>query len=68
MLFLVLTPTSLPPYTHLALFEPQDTYLSLVAHKLLHYLQFASCSLGTPSHLYQTTKLGIKKMSINAHG
>ncbi len=68
MLFIALTQTLLPPYTHLALFEPHDTYLSLVAYKLPQYLQFASCSLGTPSHLYQTTKLGIKKMSINAHG
>jgi hypothetical protein len=60
--------TSLPPYTQLTLFEPHDTYLSLVAQKLPHYLQFACCSLRTPNHLYQIAIFGIMKMNINAHG
>jgi hypothetical protein len=51
------------------LFDPHETHLSFVPHTLCHYLQFASYPLGTPSHLYKTTKFGIRKFKcINIHG
>ncbi len=40
----------------------------MVPQTLCHYLQFASCSLGTSSHLYKTAKIGIRNFNINIHG
>lgn len=58
----------LSPYICPPLFNPHETCLSLLPQTLCRYLQFAFCSLGTPTHLYKTTKFGIRKFNIYIHG